>query len=147
MRTKFPTQNIMFEFTEVERLDTAHVLNILRVYRSMGFKTAIDDFGAGYAGLGLLSAFQPDLVKLDMDLIRGLDTSSVKQKIVRHTLHMLRDLGVTPICEGVETVGEYETLRELDVDLMQGYLFAKPALAALPSPVWPGREAAARAQA
>ncbi|PZO47203.1 MAG: diguanylate phosphodiesterase [Alphaproteobacteria bacterium] len=138
MRTKFPLQNIVFEFTEVERLDSAHVLNILRTYRSMGFKTAIDDFGAGYAGLGLLSTFQPDLVKLDMDLIRGLDKSSVKQTIVRNTLTMLRELGVTPICEGVETVGEFEALRDLGVDLMQGYLFAKPALAALPAPIWPG---------
>lgn len=146
MRTKFPAQNIMFEFTEAERLDTAHVLNILRVYRSMGFKTAIDDFGAGYAGLGLLSAFQPDLVKLDMDLIRGLDTSSVKQTIVRNTINMLRDLGITPICEGVESVGEYEALRELGVDLMQGYLFAKPALAALPGPIWPGQETVLRRQ-
>jgi len=144
MRTKFPLQNIVFEFTEVERLDSAHVLNILRVYRSMGFKTAIDDFGAGYAGLGLLSEFQPDMVKLDMDLIRGLEKSSVKQTVVRHTLHMLRDLGVMPICEGVETVGEYEVLRDLGVDLMQGYLFAKPALAALPAPMWPGQEAPSR---
>lgn len=137
MRTGFPVQRIIFEFTEVERLDSAHVLNILRSYRAMGFKTAIDDFGAGYAGLGLLSAFQPDLVKLDMDLIRGVGKSKVKQTIVRNTLNMLRDLGVTPICEGVETIDEYETLYDLGVDLMQGYLFSKPGLAALPAPVWP----------
>lgn len=137
MRTGFPVQRIMFEFTEVERLDSAHVLNILRTYRAMGFKTAIDDFGAGYAGLGLLSDFQPDLVKLDMDLIRGLGKSSVKRTIVRNTLNMLRDLGITPICEGVETIDEFERLRDLGVDLMQGYLFSKPGLAALPVPIWP----------
>jgi EAL domain-containing protein (putative c-di-GMP-specific phosphodiesterase class I) len=62
LRTGFPIQKIIFEFTEVERLDSAHLLNILRSYRAMGFKTAIDDFGAGYAGLGLLSEFQPDFV-------------------------------------------------------------------------------------
>jgi len=138
MRTGFPLNRILFEFTEAERLDTNHLLNILRSYRSMGFQTAIDDFGAGYAGLGLLSKFQPDIVKLDMDLIRDIDTSSIKQTIVSSTLRMLRDLGVTPLCEGVETLGEYETLRELGVDLMQGYLLAKPALAALATPVWPG---------
>lgn len=137
MRTGFPVQNIIFEFTEVERLDSAHVLNILRSYRAMGFKTAIDDFGAGYAGLGLLSEFQPDLVKLDMDLIRGLDKSAVKRAIVRNTLNMLRDLGVTPICEGIETVAEYKALRELGVDMMQGYLFSRPGLAMLPAPLWP----------
>lgn len=138
LRTGFPVQRIIFEFTEVERLDSAHVLNILRSYRAMGFKTAIDDFGAGYAGLGLLSEFQPDLVKLDMELIRGMEKSAVKQTIVRNTLAMLRDLGVTPICEGVETIGEFEALQDLGVDLMQGYLFSKPGLAALPDPAWPG---------
>ena len=138
MRTGFPINRIIFEFTEAERLDTDHILNILRSYRAMGFQTAIDDFGAGYAGLGLLSKFQPDIVKLDMDLIRDIDTSTVKQTIVGSTLRMLRDLGVTPLCEGIETLGEYETLRELGVDLMQGYLLAKPALAALATPIWPG---------
>ncbi len=137
LRTGFPVQRIIFEFTEVERLDSAHVLNILRSYRAMGFKTAIDDFGSGYAGLGLISEFQPDLVKLDMELIRGIEKSTVKQAIVRNTLNMLGDLGVTPICEGVETIGEYEVLRYLGVDLMQGYLFSKPRLAALPEPIWP----------
>ena len=138
MRTGFPVNRIIFEFTEVERLDTDHILNILRSYRAMGFQTAIDDFGAGYAGLGLLSKFQPDIVKLDMDLIRDIDTSTVKQTIVAATLRMLRDLGVTPLCEGIETVGEYQTLRDLGVDLMQGYLLAKPALDALAVPNWPG---------
>jgi len=105
----------------------------------MGFQTAIDDFGAGYAGLGLLSKFQPDIVKLDMDLIRDIDTSTVKQSIVSGVLRILGDLGVTPLCEGVETVGEYDVLRALGVELMQGYLLAKPALAALATPVLPGQ--------
>jgi EAL domain-containing protein (putative c-di-GMP-specific phosphodiesterase class I) len=144
MRTGFPVQQIIFEFTEVERLYATHLLNILRSYRSMGFKTAIDDFGSGYAGLGLLSEFQPDFVKLDMGLVRGVEKSTVKQKIVRNTLNMLLDLGITPICEGVESVGEFETLRDLGVDLMQGYLFARPAIAVLPSPIWPGDECAER---
>ena len=72
-----------------------------------------------------------------MDLIRGIDRSPVKRDIVRNTLNMMRDLRVTPICEGIETEGEYETLRELGVNLMQGYLFARPGLASLPAPVWP----------
>ncbi|MEO1242859.1 MAG: EAL domain-containing protein [Pseudomonadota bacterium] len=137
IKTGFPVDRIIFEFTEAERLDPVHVLNILRTYRSLGFKTAIDDFGAGYAGLGLLCHFQPDFVKLDMDLIRDIDRSLVKRSIVANTLNMLNDLGVTPICEGIETVGELDVLRELGVALMQGYLFAKPALASLPDPVWP----------
>jgi len=137
MRTGFPVDRIIFEFTESEAMDTDHTLNILRAYRAMGFKTAIDDFGAGYAGLGLLTLFQPDIVKLDMALIRDIDTDPVKRTIVRNTLNMLRDLGVEPICEGVETLAEHDVLRDLGVDLMQGYLLAKPAVEALSPVSWP----------
>jgi EAL domain-containing protein (putative c-di-GMP-specific phosphodiesterase class I) len=137
MRTGFPLDRIIFEFIETERLDTHHVLNILRAYRSMGFKTAIDDFGSGYAGMGLLTKFQPDIVKLDMELVRDIDRSPVKRAIVKHTLNMLSDLDITPVCEGIETIAEYEALRDLGVELMQGYLFAKPAVAKIVHPVWP----------
>lgn len=136
MRTGFPVDRIIFEFTEDEQLDTPHILNILRSYRAMGFKTAIDDFGSGYAGLGLLTKFQPDIVKLDMDLVRGIDRDPVKRTIVRHTLDMLRDLGVEPVCEGIETVGEHDALADLGVSLMQGYLLAKPGIESLPAVNW-----------
>ena len=129
MRTGFPLNRIIFEFTEEEALDTNHILNILRSYRAMGFRTAIDDFGAGFAGLGLLSKFQPDIVKLDMALIRDIDTDAVKRTIVRNTLNMLRDLDIQPVCEGVDPV-------DLGVALMQGYLLARPAVEALPPVSW-----------
>lgn len=147
LRTGFPLDRIIFEFTEEEALDTNHLLNILRSYRAMGFKTAIDDFGAGFAGLGLLSKFQPDIVKLDMDLIRDIDTDPVKRTIVRNTLNMLSDLDIQPICEGVETVGEHDALCDLGVTLMQGYLLAKPAVEALSPIEWvqPGGSLARRA--
>jgi EAL domain-containing protein (putative c-di-GMP-specific phosphodiesterase class I) len=138
MRTGFPLNRIIFEFTEVEQIDTAHLIHILRSYRAMGFKTAIDDFGEGFAGLGLLSKFQPDIVKLDMGLIRDIDTNPVKRTIVGNTLNMLRALNITPLCEGIETLGELAVLRDFGVDLMQGYLFAKPALGGLATPDWPG---------
>jgi len=137
LRTGFPTDRIMFEFTEAEEMDADHVLHILRTYKELGFRTAIDDFGAGYAGLGLLAKFQPDYVKLDMALLRDIDQSEAKQIIVRNTLTMLNELGITPICEGIETVAEYQLLCDYGVTLMQGYLFAKPALEALPLPNWP----------
>lgn len=144
MRTGFPVNKIIFEFTESEAMDADHILNILRSYRAMGFKTAIDDFGAGYAGLGLLTLFQPDIVKLDMALIRNIDTDPVKRTIVRNTLNMLRDLGVEPVCEGVETPAEHDVLRDLGVDLMQGYLLARPALEALGLVAWPRAASLAR---
>lgn len=137
MKTGFPLDRIIFEFTENEQLDTAHVLNILRTYRDMGFMTAIDDFGAGHAGLSLLAHFQPDIVKLDMDMIRGIDVDPVKRTIVKHTLRMLEELSVVPLCEGVETAEELNVLRDLGVGLVQGYLLAKPAFEALAMPVSP----------
>jgi EAL domain-containing protein (putative c-di-GMP-specific phosphodiesterase class I) len=136
MRTGFPLNHIVFEFTESERLDTDHVLNILRTYRAMGFKTALDDFGAVFAGVGLLSKFQPDIVKLDMGLIRDIDRDKAKRIIVKSTVDMLRDLDILAICEGIERVEEYKVLRDLGVNLMQGYLFARPALASLAEPTW-----------
>ena len=136
MRTGFPLDRIIFEFTEDEEIDANHILNILRSYRAMGFKTAIDDFGAGFAGLGLLSKFQPDIVKLDMVLIRDIDTDPVKRTIVRNTLNMLRDLDIEPVCEGIETIDEHNVLRDLGVSLMQGYLLAKPEVETLPPVSW-----------
>jgi EAL domain-containing protein (putative c-di-GMP-specific phosphodiesterase class I) len=125
-RMGFPLERIIFEFTETEALDTEHVLGILKTYRNIGFKTAIDDFGAGHAGLGLLTKFQPDIVKLDMDLIRDIPTNAVKRTVVAHTLSMLKDLDILPVCEGVETADELLVLQDLGVELMQGYHLAKP---------------------
>ncbi len=147
MQTGFPLNRIIFEFTEEEAIDANHLLHILRSYKAMGFKTAIDDFGAGFAGLGLLSKFQPDIVKLDMALIRDVDTDTVKRTIVRNTLNMLTDLGIQAVCEGIETVGEYDALSDLGVSLMQGYLLAKPAFEALPPHVMPGQVQALAASA
>lgn len=131
MRTGFPLDRIIFEFTEDEKLDANHLLNILRTYRAMGFKTAIDDFGAGYAGLGLLSKFQPDIVKLDMELIRDIDRDQAKQKIVKSLLGLMADLGIQTICEGVETQDELEALEDLGATLIQGYVLARPAFESL----------------
>lgn len=135
VKTGFPLDRIIFEFTENEHLDTQHILHILRTYREMGFKTAIDDFGAGHAGLALLAQFQPDIVKLDMDMVRGIDTDPVRRTIVKHTLRMLDELGVVPLCEGVETVGELLVLRDLGVSLIQGYVLAKPSFESLAVPI------------
>ena len=138
-RTGFPLDRIIFEFTEAEKLDTVHLLNILKTYKAIGLQTAIDDFGAGYAGLQLLSQFQPDIVKIDMDLVRGVDAAPVKRSILRHTLRLLEELGITPVCEGVETAGELDVLQDLGVHLIQGYVLAKPSFESLAIPIVPER--------
>lgn len=145
MRTGFPINQIIFEFTEDEKLDPQHILNILRAYRAMGFKTAIDDFGAGHAGLLLLAEFQPDIVKLDMGLIRGIDRDPVRRRVVKHIVALLQDLGVIPLCEGVETPDELATVRDLGVDLVQGYVLAKPRFEGLAVPRSPQQILARRA--
>lgn len=133
-RVGFPLNRIIFEFTENEEVNSAHVSHIIRTYREIGFATAIDDFGAGHAGLNLLTRFQPDIVKLDMNLIRGIDADRTRRTVVRHTLAMLTDLGITSICEGVETAGELAVLRDLGVDLIQGYVLARPAFERFEAP-------------
>jgi len=130
----FPTERIMFEFTEAEKIeDTGFVKGIVECYKSQGFTTAIDDFGAGYAGLGLLSNFQTSIVKLDMELIRDIDSDQTRQLIVKHCLNLFRDLKITPLAEGVETRAEMLWLRNAGVELMQGYFFAKPGFECLPT--------------
>lgn len=137
-RVGFPTEHIIFEFTEDQQVkEPERVREILRAYREMGFRTAIDDFGAGYAGLNLLADFQPDLIKLDMGLIRGLDHDRVRRSIVAGIVVVCQSLGIRVIAEGVETKDEYQALANLGVELFQGYLLAKPAFEQLPTPEMP----------
>ncbi|BBJ97384.1 EAL domain-containing protein [Xanthomonas campestris] len=135
---QWPLHSIIFEVSEQEHMaDPAHLLGILRAYQARGLKTAIDDFGAGYAGLGLLADFQPDLLKLDIALVRGIHTDRSRQAIVRHVTGMCEELGIAVIAEGIEEADEYRTLRDLGIHLQQGYLFARPQLRALPPVHWP----------
>jgi EAL domain-containing protein (putative c-di-GMP-specific phosphodiesterase class I) len=137
-RTGFPPRSLMFEVTENENLrDPAHLLNILASYRQMGFRTAIDDFGAGYSGLGLLAEFQPDVVKLDMGLVRDADSRPARAAILRHTAALCRELGITVVAEGVETLAELRVLQGVGVELFQGYLLARPGFERLPEAALP----------
>lgn len=131
-RTGFPVSQVIFEVSESENMsDPGHLLDIFHAYRAMGFRTAIDDFGAGYAGLGLLSQFQPDLLKLDMGLVRGIDDSPPRQIILESMVTMARRLGTTVVAEGIETAGERDYLMGIGIELMQGFLFCEPAFESL----------------
>ena len=132
-RSQFDPTRLMFEFTEGEQIrDTAHLERIIGAYKRLGFTTAIDDFGAGFSGLTLLAKFQPDLIKLDMELVRGIATSTARQAIVASLAGLARQLDIKVIAEGVETHEELAILRASGISLFQGYLFARPALARLP---------------
>jgi EAL domain-containing protein (putative c-di-GMP-specific phosphodiesterase class I) len=131
-RVGFPAKRIMFEFTEDERVrDPGHIERIIAEYRRLGFITALDDFGAGYAGLKLLADYKPDLLKIDMALLRGIDASQARQAIVAGIAGIAHALDITVIAEGVETEQEFAVLRATGIRLFQGYLFAKPSFKAL----------------
>lgn len=94
--------------------------------RGMGFRVAVDDLGAGYAGLSTFSQLEPDFVKLDMSLVRGIDYSSSRRSVVRAMVKLCEELGIQVISEGVETPAERDALLLEGCELLQGYLFAKP---------------------
>jgi EAL domain-containing protein (putative c-di-GMP-specific phosphodiesterase class I) len=145
-QTGLPLDRLMFEFTESERMDDPeHVRNIVDSYRAMGFTTAIDDFGAGHAGLSLLARFQPDVIKLDMDLLRGIDSSTPRRLIVEAVVGLCARFGIRLVAEGIETRAELDAVRSLGIELVQGYLLAKPAFERLPPIVLPDDSVATRA--
>ena len=134
----FPVERIIFEVTEGERVeDGPWFAEILREYKRCGFKTAIDDFGAGFAGMKLLADFQPDLIKIDMDLIRNVDSNRPRQAIVRNLVRLCAEMGIEVIAEGIETLGERDFLLDAGIGLMQGYLFAKPAFRSIAAVKYP----------
>jgi EAL domain-containing protein (putative c-di-GMP-specific phosphodiesterase class I) len=131
----FPETRIIFEVTESEKIsDKAHLQHIFDYYKSRGFLTAIDDFGAGYAGLALLAEFQPNVIKLDMDLIRDIDDDVNRQAIADGVIGACDKLGIDIIAEGIESKGELDYLYDRGVRKFQGFLFARPQLEALPEP-------------
>jgi EAL domain-containing protein (putative c-di-GMP-specific phosphodiesterase class I) len=94
--------------------------------REVGYRLAIDDLGAGYAGLNAFAALEPEVVKLDMSLIRDIDQVATKRKIVRAMSALCHDLGIRVVAEGIETRAELDVLVDAGCDLFQGYLFARP---------------------
>jgi len=113
------TENCMID-------DFDRMRDIVRQLRAHGFRVAIDDAGAGYAGLQTMVEIEPDFIKLDMSLIRGVDSSIVKQRLVRTLRDFCRDAAITLIAEGIETHKQLDTLRELGVSHGQGFLFGHP---------------------
>ena len=129
----FPLDRLIFEVTEGEQVrDPQHLQAIAREYHRHGFQLAIDDFGAGFANLNLLADLECSIVKLDMALIRGIHRRPRSETIVRSAVRLMQELGTTVIAEGIETLQEFNLLRDCGIQLMQGYMLAKPAFQALP---------------
>jgi EAL domain-containing protein (putative c-di-GMP-specific phosphodiesterase class I) len=94
--------------------------------RKLGYRIAIDDLGAGYAGLNYFAQLTPEVVKIDMALVRNIDRETIKQRLVGSLVNLCRGLDMLVVAEGVETADECNTIVELGCDLLQGYLFARP---------------------
>jgi EAL domain-containing protein (putative c-di-GMP-specific phosphodiesterase class I)/CheY-like chemotaxis protein len=118
---------VVLEVTERSSLDeVTEVRTRVGELRTLGFRIAIDDFGAGYAGLTSFAQLEPEIVKMDLSIVRDVEKSRIKQKVIRSTTTLAKDMGILVVAEGVETLAERDCLLELGVDLLQGFLFAKP---------------------
>jgi len=118
---------VVLEITERMSLDhISHVQDKIALLRELGFKIALDDLGAGYAGLTSFAQLEPEFVKLDMSLVRDIHETPTKRKIVRSMVALCHDMGKQIVAEGIESVEERDVLIELGCDLLQGYLFARP---------------------
>lgn len=131
-RVGWPTDRLIFEITETERVrDRQHLCNIIDAYRSMGFKTALDDFGNGYANLDLLTELTPDKLKIDRELVMNCDSDLRRQAILNAIILLAKELHTTLIAEGVETRAEALWLARAGIVRQQGFYFAKPAVNSL----------------
>lgn len=128
---------IVLEITERSALEEVADLRkrVLRL-REMGFQIAVDDLGAGFAGLSSFAQLEPDVAKVDMSLVRDVHREPLKQRLISSLASLCRDMGISLIVEGVETADERDILAELGCDLMQGYLFARPGKP-FPEVSWP----------
>lgn len=132
-RKNFPLDRLIFEVTEGERVrDQDHLNAIIREYRARGFRVAIDDFGAGYAGLNLLANFQPDILKIDRELTREVHQRRASSVIIQSIMAACHSLGIQVIAEGIETEDELLALQDLGVRYFQGFFFARPGFQYLP---------------
>lgn len=124
---EFDPSQIVFEVVETENIkDQAHLKKILEYYRSKGFMLALDDVGEGYSSLNMLIELKPDIIKIDRNIISDIDTNELKQSVYRALFNLAREHDITVLAEGIETAYELETIKNIGVDLVQGYYFAKP---------------------
>lgn len=118
---------IVLEITERSPLaGVPEVRERVKRLRSLGFRLAVDDLGAGYSGLASLATLEPEFVKLDRGLIHGIDREPVKKKVVGSIVSVCRDLGISVVAEGIETAAEHDAAAEAGADLLQGFFFRRP---------------------
>lgn len=117
---------VVLEITERTGLDPAAGPTRVAMLRKLGYRIAVDDLGAGYAALGALATLEPEIVKLDMSLVRDIERHPIKHRVVAAIANLCRELGSRVVAEGVETQAELDACKRAGVELIQGYLIAKP---------------------
>lgn len=127
-------RRIVFEFPESSPIARSAWSQAQRLLRDWGYATAIDDFGAGYAGLELLADCAPDLIKIDIGLVRGIAADRARQVIVAGLVSIAAQLGIALIAEGVETQADAAQLKSMGIVLQQGYLYARAQVGRWPQP-------------
>jgi EAL domain-containing protein (putative c-di-GMP-specific phosphodiesterase class I) len=124
---RIPAHHVVFEVIESDHApDASHLLSIIDYYRRAGFRVALDDLGAGHSSLNLLHQLRPDIVKLDMALVRHIHQDPYKASITRKLLEIAQQLGIHTVAEGIETPEELRWVRDHGVDYVQGYLVSRP---------------------
>lgn len=123
---KIDPKRVVIEVTERSAIkDPEKLKETIDFLKKTGFKIAIDDLGSGYTSLGLIASLDPDYIKFDMSLVRGVEFSSTKQALLRTLSQFTQDIGATSVAEGVETREELDVVREFKCDLCQGFYFSK----------------------
>ncbi|MCS2608402.1 EAL domain-containing protein [Halomonas dongshanensis] len=128
----WPPEQLIFEITETEKVrDREHLASIIEVYRAMGFQTALDDFGSGYANFDLLTILAPDRLKVDRQLVMNCDSDPRRQALLKALVPLAKELSTTLIAEGVETHEEALWLARAGITCQQGFYFARPQIGTL----------------
>jgi len=118
---------VVLEITERAALSSVDNLHLrVRQLRRLGFRIAVDDLGAGYSSLNNVADLEPEFIKLDMSLVRNIEQSVTKQKIVSSVVALAAAMGTSIVAEGIETSAECRALVDLGCVLLQGFLFARP---------------------
>lgn len=134
MKSGINPQQVVFEVVETEQIkDFDHLNYILDYYKRKGYSTALDDIGSGYSSISSLLALNPDYMKIDMALVRNIHKEIEKQIIIQEYINVARLKGIQVLAEGIEHIDELMYLKELGIDLVQGYYFAKPSPTPLPA--------------
>ncbi len=125
-RWSIPHELLAIEITESALQEGSNLRVEIERFRAAGFEVWMDDFGCGYSSLNLLKDYEFDVLKVDMEFLRDMETNVRSKKILLSVLEMARNLGIRTLVEGVETKTQHDFLLEAGCDMMQGYLFGKP---------------------